>query len=61
MSDLATAVALVFVIEGVAYALFPDAAKKMMAMAIEQPSSTLRKFGLMAAVLGVGLVWLIRG
>ncbi len=61
MNDLATAVALVFVIEGIAYALFPDAAKKMMALAIEQPSPTLRKFGLMATGLGVGLVWLIRG
>lgn len=61
MSDLATAVALVFVIEGVAYALFPDAAKKMMAIAIEQPSPTLRMFGLTAVALGVGLVWLVRG
>ncbi len=61
MSDLATAVALVLVIEGVAYALFPDAAKKMMAIAIEQPSSMLRNLGLTAAALGVGLVWLIRG
>jgi len=61
VSNLATALALILVIEGIAYALFPDAAKKMMAMAIEQPSLTLRNFGLAAAFLGVGLVWLIRG
>jgi len=61
MTDLMTALALAIAIEGFAYALFPDAMKRMMAMAIEQPSTSLRTAGLAAALMGVGFVWLIRG
>ena len=61
MSDLLTALALAIAIEGIAYALFPDAMKRMMAMAIEQPAANLRTAGLAAALIGVGIVWLIRG
>jgi len=49
------------VIEGVCYALFPDAMKKMMLSVLEQPSSALRMFGVTAAIVGVGIIWLIRG
>lgn len=48
-------------LEGIAYALFPDAMKRMMAIALEQPAANLRTAGLVAAVFGVGCVWLIRG
>jgi len=61
MLDLLTALALAIALEGIAYALFPDGMKRMMAMALEMPSATLRTAGLTAAVLGVGVVWLIRG
>lgn len=61
MSDLFTALALAVALEGVAYALFPDGMKRMMAVAMKQPSANLRAAGLSAAVLGVGAVWLIRG
>jgi len=61
MSDLFTALALAVALEGIVYALFPDGMKRMMAIAIEQPSSTLRVAGLSLAALAVGLVWLIRG
>jgi uncharacterized protein YjeT (DUF2065 family) len=54
------ALALVLVIEGAAYALFPDGMKRMMAAMHEIPASTLRAFGLAAAVSGVIIVWLIR-
>lgn len=55
-----TALALVLVIEGAAYALFPDGMKKMMATMQQIPASTLRSFGLVATVAGVIIVWLIR-
>ena len=61
MSDLFTALALAVALEGIVYALFPDGMKRMMAIAMEQPSSTLRVAGLSLAALAVGLVWLIRG
>ena len=61
MSDLFTALALAVALEGIVYALFPDGMKRMMAIAMEQPSSTLRVAGLSLTTLAVGLVWLIRG
>lgn len=61
MKDFLTAVALAIAIEGVAYALFPDAMKRMMARVLTQPTTTLRTAGLIAAAVGVGVVWLIRG
>ncbi len=33
----------------------------MMAEVLQQPAGTLRTVGLVAAVAGVGLVWLVRG
>ena len=61
MHDLLTALALVLVIEGAVYALFPGPMKRMMTVAVEQPDSVLRPVGLVAAVVGVVLVWLVRG
>ena len=55
-----TALALVLVIEGAAYALFPDGIKRMMAAMQEMPASTLRSFGLAAMIVGIIVVWLIR-
>jgi len=60
MMDLASALALAIAIEGILYALFPDGMKRMMASIFDMPSSNLRAAGLMAAVLGVGLIWMIR-
>lgn len=61
MTDLVAAVGLVLVIEGVAYAGFPQWLKRMMAQAQEVPDSTLRAGGLAAAAAGVLLVWWVRG
>ncbi|MBV8334842.1 MAG: DUF2065 domain-containing protein [Alphaproteobacteria bacterium] len=60
MSDLWTAVALVLVIEGTLYALFPEGMKRATARALLLPSQALRLAGLAAACLGVVLVWLVR-
>jgi uncharacterized protein len=60
MKDLWTALALVFVIEGILYALFPEAMKRMVAQMAALPPQVLRGAGLAASVLGVGAVWLVR-
>jgi uncharacterized protein YjeT (DUF2065 family) len=60
MRDLWTALALVLVIEGVLYALFPEGMKRAAAQALEVPSQALRLAGLVAVCIGVALVWLAR-
>ena len=61
MTDLLIALGLVLVIEGVLYALLPDAMRRMAARAALLPSETLRWGGLVAAGLGVATVWIVRG
>ena len=60
MDDFLTACALVLVIEGVLYALFPTGMRRMIEQALAIPETQMRTAGLAAAVVGVGLVWLIR-
>jgi uncharacterized protein YjeT (DUF2065 family) len=58
--ELITAIALILVIEGGLYALFPEGMRKM-AMQVDKVSpSLLRSAGLLAATVGVGIVWLMR-
>ena len=61
MNDFLVGLALVFVIEGLLYAAFPDQLKTMMAQVIRVPSPHLRKGGLIALGVGVFIVWLLRG
>ena len=60
MRDLWTALALVLVIEGALYALFPEGMKRATARALLAPSQTWRLGGLAVACFGVFLVWLVR-
>ena len=60
MKDFGTALALVFVIEGILYSAFPDRMKRLVAQVGTLPASALRATGLVAACLGVAAVWLIR-
>jgi len=52
---------LVLVFEGLVYGGFPSAAKKLAGQVTEMPDAVLRTVGLAAIVIGVGVVWLIRG
>ncbi|NNG03269.1 MAG: DUF2065 domain-containing protein [Inquilinus sp.] len=61
MSDLAMALALVLVIEGLFYATIPGQVKRMMASVLPVPDGTLRLGGLLAIVLGLMLVFALRG
>ena len=60
MSDLFTALALVLVIEGALYALFPDAMQRMMAQALEMPPVAEHGGGLVAAIVGFAVIWFIK-
>src|SRR5580658_9404324 len=57
MKDFATALALVLVIEGMLYSLFPEGMKRMVAQMMALPPGTLRVSGLIAACLGVAAIW----
>ena len=58
--ELILAIALILVIEGGLYAIFPDGMRRM-ALQIERLSpSALRSAGLLAATVGVGIVWLFK-
>jgi uncharacterized protein len=60
MKDLGTALALVLVIEGVLYALFPEGMRRVVVQMLTVPGPILRALGLGAACVGVIVVWLIR-
>jgi uncharacterized protein len=60
MRDLGTGLALVLVIEGVLYALFPEGMKRVAARAMLVSPQILRASGLLAACAGVVIVWLLR-
>jgi uncharacterized protein YjeT (DUF2065 family) len=59
--QLAIAFALILVIEGTLYALFPHGMKRMLLGMIDVPASALRTAGLTSAIVGVVLVWFMRG
>jgi uncharacterized protein len=61
MSDFIVALGLVFVIEGVVFAAFPGMAKRAVSAVLETPESALRAVGLLSAVIGLIVVWLVRG
>jgi uncharacterized protein YjeT (DUF2065 family) len=61
MSDFLAALGLVFVIEGLIFAAFPAQAKRAMASVTETPEANLRMIGLGCALVGLVVVWLVRG
>ena len=61
MSDFIVALGLVFVIEGIIFAASPGAAKRAMAHVLDTPDGPLRIVGIASAIIGVILVWFIRG
>jgi uncharacterized protein YjeT (DUF2065 family) len=61
MQDFLVAIGLVLAIEGLIFAAVPRAAKRLAASALEAPEGVLRIAGVVSAVLGVIIVWSIRG
>ncbi len=59
--DIVIAIGLVFVIEGLIWALFPQLFRKLAILALETPEAQLRMSGIIAIATGVFVVWLVRG
>lgn len=49
---------LVLVVEGLLYALFPDAMRRMLVAALSADPEALRLAALIAATVGAALVWI---
>jgi uncharacterized protein YjeT (DUF2065 family) len=61
MTDFLAALGLVFAIEGLLFAAIPDMAKEALRSASETPVDRMRLIGIVSAVVGVLLVWMVRG
>ncbi|MFZ5692863.1 MAG: DUF2065 domain-containing protein [Pseudomonadota bacterium] len=61
MGDLFVAIGLVLALEGLLFAAFPGAAKQAMASVLETPDTILRAVGIGSAVIGIVVIWLVRG
>ena len=55
------AIGLVFVIEGLLFAAFPDAARRAVEAVGKTSDPTLRTIGIVSACFGLAVVWLVRG
>jgi uncharacterized protein YjeT (DUF2065 family) len=60
MSDFLAAIGLFFAIEGILFAAFPLGTKRAMAIVLAMPDSRLRIAGIVSALVGVVIVWLVR-
>lgn len=60
LTHLLTAFALIFVIEGLLYAIFPTHIQKMMAIASDFTPEKFRSFGAAMVAFGVMLVWALQ-
>ncbi|MGB1077283.1 MAG: DUF2065 domain-containing protein [Bdellovibrionales bacterium] len=56
---IGTAFGLIFVIEGLLYALFPDAMRRMLAQIIVMQTPQLKSTGIITALIGVNIVYLV--
>ena len=61
MSDLIVALGLVLVIEGVLYGGLPGVARRLAAEVMSMPEQVLRTAGIISIIVGVSVVWLVRG
>ncbi len=60
-TGLLQGVAVVLALEGIAYALAPEAMRRGLVVLIQASEQRLRIGGLVAAVLGVSAAWLLNG
>ena len=60
-TDLLQGVAVVLALEGIAYAVAPEAMRRALVVLVTAPESRLRLGGLVAAAIGVAIAWLLRG
>ncbi len=60
MKEIGITIGLLLVIEGLLYAVFPNAMKNMLNVMKDMPATKLRSGGLIFAVIGFILVWYIK-
>jgi uncharacterized protein YjeT (DUF2065 family) len=60
MSEFVVALGLVFVIEGLVFAAMPGPAKRALAAIVDSPDQFLRIVGIVSAVAGLVIIWLVR-
>ncbi len=60
MQDLLAAICVAFVIEGILYALFPEAMRRFIAQVLGMPEGQIRVAGLVAAGIGIFGLWIVR-
>ena len=60
IETLLAAVCVAFVLEGILYALFPEAMKRFISQVLEMSEAQIRISGLVAAGLGVICLWIVR-
>ena len=61
MWDFIVAIGLVLALEGLLFAAFPGAAKQAMANVLDTPDQILRGVGIASALMGILVIWLVRG
>lgn len=61
MSDLVAGLGIALVLEGLLWALAPDAARRMVAEIASIPNGRIQLGALAAVAAGVAIVWLVRG
>ena len=59
--ELGVALGLVLVIEGLLYAVAPNAMRRMLDQVLGQREETIRITGLVTAVVGLIIIWLLQG
>lgn len=61
MWDFIVAIGLVLALEGLVFAALPGVAKRAMASVLETPDQILRGVGITCAIIGIVVIWLVRG
>ena len=60
MSEIITAIGLVFFIEGLLLAIFPSRVKNMLELIKNTSTNTLRTFGVTFLIIGFLIIWYIK-
>jgi len=61
MKELAIGLGLFLFLEGLLYAAFPGGVKRVALEVPKIPESTLRNFGIIVMMIGVAVIWLVKG
>jgi uncharacterized protein YjeT (DUF2065 family) len=60
MLDLLAALGLALAVEGILFAAFPDGMRRAMYEAAHSPSDRMRLVGILSAIVGLGMIWVVR-